>query len=238
LERCCLFRNPDGSYTFYISYVDPKDLRWRIDQVHADRPDAFDLRKRSKVFLAGDVGVEGVKDPYVFLVGGIYYMFISYVPSPLQADENLTRKMHETADVFNTGISRSHTALAKSHDGVQFRWLGDILSPERGWDGYATRIGSLLHTPPGFTVFYDGSATVQENYEEKTGIAFTYDLKIYEKRSVDKPILFSPHGSGSLRYLDAVEVRGRVYYYYEYARQDGSHDLRMNVVDLGEPPVE
>jgi len=238
LERCCLSRNLDGSYTLYISYVDPEDLCWRIDPVRAERPEAFDLRRRSKVFSAADVGVEGVKDPYVFLVGGIHYMFISYVPSPLQADRELRRKMHESADVFNTGISRSHTALAKSHDGDQFRWLGDIFSPERGWDGYATRIGSLLYTPPGFTIFYDGSATVKENYEEKTGIAFTYDLKIYEKLSVDKPILVSPHYSGSLRYLDAVEAKGGIYYYYEYARPDGSHELRMNMVDLSNPPVE
>jgi len=232
LERFCIFKHPDGSFTLYASYVDPRDLRWRIDSVHANRPEKFDLRKRSQVLTAGDAKVEGVKDPYVFLVGAIYYMFISYVPSPPKVDENLKRRMHETADVFNTGISRSHTALAISRDGRNFEWAGDIFSPGKGWDGYATRIGSILHTPPGFTVFYDGSATVQENYEEKTGMAHTFDLKHYQKLSVDEPVLVSPHSSGSLRYLDAVEVEGKVYYFYEYAREDGSHELRMNTVDL------
>jgi len=232
LERFCIFKHPDGSFTLYVSYVDPRDLRWRIDFVHADRPEKFDLRKRSQVLTAEDVKVEGVKDPYVFLVGGIYYMYISYVPSPLKVDEGLKRRMHETADVFNTGISRSHTALATSRDGRNFDWAGDIFSPRQGWDGYATRIGSILHTPPGFTVFYDGSATVQENYEEKTGLAYTFNLKDYEKLSVDGPVLVSPHSSGSLRYLDAVEVEGKVYYFYEYSRKDGSHELRMNAADL------
>lgn len=40
----------------------------------------------------------------------------------------------------------------------------------------------------------------------------------------------APHGSGSLRYLDAVVRDDAIYYYYEYARPDGSHELRMNRV--------
>ena len=40
----------------------------------------------------------------------------------------------------------------------------------------------------------------------------------------------SPHASGSLRYIDAVRLREDIYCYYEYARPDGSRELRMNKV--------
>jgi len=232
LERASIFKNLDGSYSLYISYVDPKDLRWRMDYLHAESADEFDLRRRFKIFTAEDIHVEGVKDPYVFLLSGIYYMFISYVPTPPKVDNELKKRMHETADVFNTGISKSHTALAVSKDGRSFKWLGDILSPKTGWDGYATRIGCILPAPPVLAVFYDGSAAVEENYEEKTGLAFTFDLMRYERVSVERPFLTSPNSSGSLRYLDAIELDGKIYYYYEYAREDGSHELRMNRVNL------
>lgn len=46
------------------------------------------------------------------------------------------------------------------------------------------------------------------------------------------PILVSPHGSGSLRYMDAVPFEDRILYYYEYARPDGSHELRVNTAPL------
>ena len=232
LERGNICKNMDGTFTLYLSYVDPKDLRWRIDYVRAKKPEEFNLSKRSKLMTAGDVSVEGVKDPYVILVGGIYYMYISYSPTPPQIDDDVKEQMHATADIFNTGITKSHTGLAISTDGVQFQWLGDVLSPKDGWDAYAARIGCMVHTPPGFTAFYDGSASVKENYEEKTGIAYTFDLKQFIKVSVDKPVLVSPHASGSLRYIDAVELNGHLYYFYEYARADGSHELRMNCVEL------
>jgi len=232
LERGSILKNPDGTFTLYLSYVDHKDLKWRIDYVRAKTPEEFDLGKRSKLFTADDVNVEGVKDPYVILVGGIYYMYISYSPTPQQINDEMKERMHATADIFNTGISKSHTALAISTDGIQFKWLGDVFSPIDGWDAYAARIGCIVHTPPGFTAFYDGSASVKENYEEKTGLAYTFDLKQFTKVSVDKPILVSPHASGSLRYVDAVELDGKIYYFYEYARADGSHELRMNFVDF------
>jgi hypothetical protein len=35
-----------------------------------------------------------------------------------------------------------------------------------------------------------------------------------------------------LRYLDAIVVGGVIHYYYEYARADGSHELRLNRVEV------
>ena len=233
IEKSALFISPDGKRRLYISYVDSETNKWRVDMLEGDSFESLDPSKRRKIFTPEDIGVEGVKDPFVIMIGGVYFMILSYAPTPPGVTEELKKKMHETADVYNTGITKSHTGLAVSVDGVNFTWLGDIFSPrEEGWDSYASRISTLIHMPPAFIAFYDGSASVEENYEEKTGLAVTFDLRNFIRLTVDGPILTSPHASGSLRYLDAVAVDGKLYCYYEYARSDGSHELRLNIVEL------
>jgi hypothetical protein len=37
----------------------------------------------------------------------------------------------------------------------------------------------------------------------------------------------SPHASGSVRYVWPVRAELEVRYYYEFARGDGAHDLRV-----------
>jgi len=59
----------------------------------------------------------------------------------------------------------------------------------------------------------------------------TLDLLNFQHVSGTNPILVSPHSSGSLRYMDAIRLKGKIYFYYEYARRDGSHELRMNIVE-------
>ena len=232
IEKSALCLTLDGKAHLYISYVDPRTSKWRIDLLRADSFDRLSLDGRSQIFTAEDVGAEGIKDPYVLILGHLYYMIVSYAPSPLQA-QGVKEEMHATADVYNTGITKSHTGLAVSHDGVNFRWEGDILSPpDFGWDAYATRISCVLPTPPIFTAFYDGSESVNENYEERTGLATTTDLRHFERITDTEPILISPHSSGSLRYMDGIIVNDQVYYYYEYVRVDGSHELRLSIVGL------
>lgn len=230
LERGCLYQETDGSWRLYLSYVDPADQRWRVDLLEAASPKEFDLSQRHQVLTAAASGVEGVKDPYVVKLGGLYYMFLSYAPSPREADEKTRNDMHATSDVFNTGITTSETGLALSADGRNFRWVGGVLAPGKGWDRFTARITSVLYQPPIFHVFYDGSASVQDNYEEQVGLAISFDLQSFRRVTEDAPLLVSPHGSGSVRYLDVIEVSGRLYYYYEFARPDGSHDLRVEVV--------
>lgn len=231
IEKASLVKTPDGKWRLYISFVSGDDNKWRIELMEAESPDALDPSKRVKVLAPDDVNVEGVKDPYVFFIGGCTYMLMSYAPRPPKMTPELEQRMHETGDVYNTGLTKSSSALAISSDGVHFMWIGDVFSPrDEGWDAYASRLSSLLYQPPVFIAFYDGSATVAENYEEKTGIAFTFDLRHYERVTTDGPILTSPHASHSLRYLDAVDMGDEVFYYYEYAREDGSHELRMNRV--------
>ncbi len=228
VEKACLMKTPESKWRLYLSYVDGADGKWRVDMLEAAEPGTFDPAARQKILTADDVGVEGVKDPVVLLIGHTYYMLLSYAPRPEAVSDDQKAQMHQTADVYNTGITKSCSALATSTDGVHFEWHGEVFGPGDSWDAYCGRLGGIVYVPPIFTVFYDGSTSVEENYEEKTGLAMSFDLRHYERISTTAPVLTSPHASNSLRYIDAVQLAEEIYYYYEYARSDGSHELRLS----------
>ncbi len=229
MERFCLAKAPDSGWLLYPSYVDPADNRWRIDVIQAEDPAGFDVTKRRKVFTASDVEVEGVKDPWVIRLNGFYYMLISYARRMEDLSPEQQARMHATADIYNTGLTLSSWAMAVSLDGIKYEWLGDVFPPRPGaWDGYAARLGCVIATDYGWIGYYDGSASVEGNYEERTGLAQSFDLRHFQRLSFQGPLLVSPHGSGSLRYLDVVPLDEEILFYYEYCRPDGSHELRMN----------
>jgi len=228
IERCAIQRADDGAWLYYVSYVDGDDSRWRIDLLEAPRPDAFDPAKRTPLFTAPPLGLEGVKDPWVLRVGPVWYMLISYATAPVQ--EASDSDMHGTSDVYNTGLIKSASALATSLDGRTWHWQGPILEPTRegAWDSYAARLGCLVPHGGGWLGLYDGSASVEGNYEERTGLAISGDLFTWRSLSPDGPALVSPHGSGGLRYADAITDDVERFTYFEACRPDGSHDLRVS----------
>ena len=226
MERAALVRLSAGGYRLYVSYVDPADNRWRIDLLEAPAPEAFDIGQRRPVLTAADIDAEGVKDPVLLWLDNQWNMLVSYAPRPEQRRPD----MHATGDIYATGVTKSHTGLALSADGRDFRWQGDVFSPGKGWDAYAARVSAVLPFGPVFLAFYDGAAGVEENYEERTGLAVSLDLRHFVRLTWKGPLLTSPHGSGSLRYLAVVLAEEQLFYYYEYARPDGSHELRVNAV--------
>ncbi|HLK59864.1 MAG TPA: hypothetical protein VKU00_25100 [Chthonomonadaceae bacterium] len=243
LERCSLQRGLDGVWRLFLSYVSPEDKRWRIGLVEAAEPDQFDATSLTPLLTAEDVGGEGVKDPNVFVIGRMTYLLASYATRLPELTPDAEARKHQTGDIYNTGLTLSRTGAAISGDGRHFQWLGDV-SPGLGeaagdgkaaqpsWDAYCKRIGSLLPIEGGgYLAFYDGSASVAENYEEKTGLAMTFDLRTYYSLSPQQPALVSPYASGCLRYVDVLPVGHEIFYYYELARQDGSHELRVSVVE-------
>lgn len=232
VEKGSLFRRTDGTWQLFVSYVDPADRRWRVDLIEARAPSEFDVKTRRPVLTAAGIEAEGVKDPYVFAVGDRTFMLLSYAPRPSASPADAAA-MHGTGDVFNTGTIKSCTGLAVSRNGVDFEWQGEIFGPPTaGWDSYASRIGSVMRVGPVYLGFYDGSASVKENYEERTGLALSVDLRNWHRLTPEGPILTSPHGTGCLRYLDPLVVGDEVYWYYEYRRADGSHELRLNRTPL------
>jgi hypothetical protein len=225
IERGALLRTEDGRWRLYLSYVDPADGRWRIDLIEAERPEDLSADKRVPILDAAAIGSEGIKDPWICQLDGTWHMIVSYAPTPpggVSRDE-----MHGTRDIYNTGTSKSLTGLATSNDGLSWTWEGPIFEPqETGWDQYAARINTVYANGDQFVGLYDGSASVAENYEERCGAATSIDLRNWVRVSTDGPIVGPNGGPGSVRYAEAVQVKGWTRFYYEYTRADGSHELR------------
>ena len=232
IERGGLMRTEAGGWRLYISYVDPADNRWRVDRMDAASPDGFQTADRREVLTAASIGEEGVKDPFPFEYEGKIYLLLSYATTLDSLSAEQKQAMHATADIYNTGLTKSSSGLAVSEDGgVTFRWLGDIFSPSSsGWDQYAARLSAIVYRPPVFLGFYDGSASFEENYEERLGVATSLDLMHWSRMTPEKPLIQGPGSTGSIRYLDFVDLPDQTAIYYEMTRPDGSHEIRRNLV--------
>ena len=229
IERSCLHRGPDGLWRYFTSYVHPSDGRWCTAVLTARTVAQLDPAKREVIFTGPPLSLEGVKDPWILERDGIYHLYLSIAtPTPRTADGS-----HATLDIFNTGECKSATGLATSRDLDHWEWQGVVLAPgATGWDCYCRRLNSIapLSSDAGgarYLAFYDGSASHLENYEEKCALAVSRDLRRWATRSPGGPAFTSPHASASLRYLDAKFANGAWHLFYELARPDGSHDLRM-----------
>lgn len=234
IERGALLQTDAGRWRLYLSFVDPADDRWRIDLVEAESPESFDFSRRTPILTAADIGGEGVKDPWIYRVGETWHMIASFAPTP---EGDVARDaMHGTRDIYNTGTSKSLTGLATSDDGLSWQWHGAIFEPSAdGWDAYAARINTVYRRDGLFIGLYDGSKEVSENYEERCGVAVSGDLHSWRRVSVDGPAVGPNGGPGSVRYAEAVQGPGWVRFYYEYTRDDGSHELRTVRVDAAAP---
>jgi hypothetical protein len=223
IERCALVRSGE-LFRLYVSYVDGREGRWRIDMLEASAVDRLDPARRRAALLAPDATVAAVKDPIVTHDRGVWHMLASCAIEVSSPGEDL----HRGGDAFATGRIRSATGLATSEDGAEWRWVGIVLSPpSSGWDAYETRLSCVLRSQGAYLGLYDGIATVDENYEERTGIASSTDLRAWQRLSLDAPALVSPYGSRSLRYVSAIRAETRQLFYAETARADGSHELRV-----------
>lgn len=107
-----------------------------------------------------------------------------------------------------------------------------MLGVGEGWDRYQARLSCVVPIGPGYLGFYDGSAEVGENYEERCGVAASGDLWHWERLTTREPWIVGPHGTGSVRYLDALILDGEWWIYYEMARPDGAHDLRAQQIPI------
>ncbi len=224
IERSAIRKCADGTWRYFTSYVDPVDGRWCVSVIKGTDVATLDGSKVQKIFSTQPLGLEGVKDPWIFEDKGLFHMILSVAtPTPKTSD-----KSHMSLDIFNTGECVSATALATSRDLENWEWQGIIFQPgASGWDCYCRRINSIVPVGERYFAFYDGSASHLENYEEKTGVAVSNDLQNWKSVTQTQPAYISPHGSGSLRYIDAQSMGGQIHLFYEFAREDGAHDLRV-----------
>jgi len=234
IERSAIHLGGDGVWRYFTSFVNPADGRWCVSMLKHSDVSRLVPPSAQRLFTGAPLGLEGVKDPWIFGEAGVYYMLLSVATAtPRTRDES-----HATLDIFNTGECVSATGLARSPDLDTWEWLGVVFAPSAsGWDAYCRRINSIVRHSGQYVGMYDGSASHLENYEEKTGLAVSNDLQSWETLTARGPVLTSPHASGSLRYLDAVAVDDAVWAFYECARSDGAHDLRVARMQLDQLPI-
>jgi hypothetical protein len=216
-------------WTWLVSYVDPADGRWRIDALRAERLEDLPSGQREPVLTAADIGGEGVKDPVVVGRGpdGTLWLLVSCAAAVRAPGRSPTaEELHGTHDAYNTGLVRCFTGLASSVDGRHWRWHGACLEPGTGWDRYQARLGCAVPVGPGWVGLYDGSASVEENYEERLGVAWSPDLVHWRSLTPDGPAVVSRGASGSVRYADVLPAGAELWVYFECSRPDGAHDLR------------
>lgn len=213
LERPALVQMPDGRWRLYVSCATPGTAHWWIDAIDAARPEDFDPAHRQTV-LAGEDGI-AMKDPVVKVDGDRWMLWVC---------------CHPLADPAAT--DRMSTRFATSADGLMWALRrGDAVAPSPGtWFSRGTRIADVLELGGYWVAYFDGRASADENAEERTGIAVGTEPGRFEPQA-NGPVWTSPDGTGSLRYLSVLRLRGGGYrLYFEAATEDGGHSLFTQLV--------
>ncbi|MCZ6794565.1 MAG: hypothetical protein O7J95_13230 [Planctomycetota bacterium] len=226
IEGASILRGPDGVWRLYLSYevatsYDRCPATWRVDLLEADSPERFDSARARPVLDGPMFGFSFIKDPTAIVVGGEYLVYVSV-------------GMPEQHEVVEDGVIRARgrgwTALCRSPDGVRFHDARIVMSPpQHGWDGFQRRLTSVCYLEPVWVVHYDGATQRADSYDEFCGLAISHDLENFRFLSADGPWVKSAHGTGSIRYLQALLVGDEVHYFYEYTRADLAHELRHSV---------
>jgi hypothetical protein len=196
LERPALVRLDPG-WRMYVSCATPGSKHWRIDALDVDEPARFSQARPRTVF-AGDERI-GVKDPVVRRAGSGWQAWICCHPLDDRGEED-----------------RMTTAYATSGDGIRWTWHGEVLAGRPGrWDARGARVTAVL---PDGRASYDGRASKEENFSERTGVALPREgggLSAVD----DAP-------AADVRYLDLVPAPGGGHIaLYERPRPDASHEL-------------
>lgn len=204
LERPALVRHEAG-WRLYVSCATPGSRHWRIDVLHAPEVAALASAQPSTVF-PGDDAI-GIKDPVVRRTGGGWEAWVCCHPLDEPGEED-----------------RMRTAYATSADGFEWVLHGTALSGRPGsWDARGARVTSVL---PDGRASYDGRASEEENFSERTGIARPGGRPAGELMALgDAPV-------SNVRYLDVVpRPGGGCFLFFEQPRPDGSHDLCFERVE-------
>jgi hypothetical protein len=212
LERPAIAVTPEGGWRAYISVATPGTKHWRVDLVEAATPEGL-ATAIPHTILPGSADL-AVKDPVVVQHAGRWHLWASV--HPLDDPEATDRMTSE---------------YASSDDGVAWTWHGTALRGRIGtWDARGTRVAAVRLDQAEPIAYYDGRATAEENWEERTGVARIAGLDSFEAIG-DAPVAMSPFGLGGLRYVSAVRLPdGDTRLYYEVTRPDGAHELRTTLV--------
>ena len=206
MERPALVRTDEGRWRLYVCSATPASKHWWIDVLEAERPEGF-ADADARTAFPGDDTI-GVKDPLVQRVSGGWQAWICCHPLDVPDEED-----------------RMTTAYATSADGLEWDWHGTVLRGRPGrWDARGARVTVVL--ADGRAV-YDGRASKEENWFERTGLARRTGTGGDLEAKGDDAV-------ANVRYLDVVPLPGGGYrIYYEAPLPDETHELRTELISEG-----
>lgn len=202
LERPALVRTQTG-WRLYVSCATPGTKHWRIDALEAEDLAGLQAAEPRTVFPGDDL--TGVKDPVIRRDGRRWQAWICCHPlDELDEEDRMT------------------TRYATSDDGLRWQWQGTALEGRPGmWDSRGARVTAVL---PDGSAAYDGRASKEANFSERTGWATPGQSAGTLVAAGDAPL-------SDARYLDIVPLRaGGHRLYYEAPLPDGSHELRTQLL--------
>jgi hypothetical protein len=203
LERPALTLTPEGRWRLYVSCATPGSKHWRIDLLEASAPERLADERDARTIFAGDE-LTAVKDPVIRFADRRWHAWVCCHPldEPGAEDRMLTR-------------------YATSRDGIDWAWHGAALTPRDGtWDARGVRVTAVLPN----AAYYDGRASKDENFRERTGLAAAVAVSGLPTARL---CAHGEHPVADVRYVDAVrEGGGALRLFYEAPRPDGAHELR------------
>jgi hypothetical protein len=203
MERPALLRTGTGRWRLYVCCATPGSKHWWIDLLEAADPAGLAAAEARTVFAGDDRSA--VKDPVIRLRDGRWQAWICCHPLDQPGEED-----------------RMTTAYATSEDGLAWDWHGTALAPRPGtWDARGARVTAVL---PDGRAAYDGRASKEENFSERTGLARPSGRPGELVQDGDRPV-------ADVRYLDVVPLQAGGYrLWYEFPLPDESHELRTELV--------
>jgi hypothetical protein len=201
VERAALVRTATG-WRIYHSCAEPGTKAWWIGLQESRTLEGLSGATLRRLEIGGPL--DALKDPVIRQSGSELQAWFCRHPLDIPGAED-----------------RMSTVYATSEDGVTWRQHGTVLAARPGqWDARGARLTCVL---PDGRACYDGRATAEENWFERTGLAVPTGNGPHLRTLDSGPV-------ADVRYLEILPLpNGGHRLYYEARRADGAHELRTEL---------